>query len=326
MRRREFIALLGSAAVAWPLGARAQPTPQVPRVGFVYPGSKTVTSSRIEAILSGLRVSGFAAPAQIELVVRTAEGDPVQITPLVTEVMATTVNVFIANGPAVLNAARSATRTTPIVAIDLETDPVASGAAATLARPGGIVTGVFLDFPNFTAKWLEMLVETSSKLSRVAVLWDPATGPVQMESIKRAGEELKLQLDIIEVQRPSDFEGALSVASQRGAGAMAILSSPLISPNVQVLADMALRNRVPAITLFPDFARAGGLLAYGPNLLNLYRLTGVVAGKILRGANPADLPIERPAKFETVLNMRTAHALGLSVPTPLLLRADEVIE
>jgi putative tryptophan/tyrosine transport system substrate-binding protein len=273
-----------------------------------------------------LRVSGFAAPAQIELVVRTAEGDPAQITTLVTEIMASTVNVFIANGPAVLNAARSATRTIPIVAIDLETDPVASGAAATLARPGGNITGVFLDFPDFTAKWLEMLVETSSKLSRVAVLWDPETGPVQMESIKRAGEGLKLQLDIIEVQRPSDFEGAFSVASQRSPGAMAILSSPLISPNVQVLAELALRNRFPAITLFPDFARAGGFLAYGPNLLNLYRLTGVVAGKVLRGANPADLPIERPAKFETVLNMRTAHALGLSIPTSLLLRADEVIE
>jgi len=325
MRRREFIRVLGGAA-AWPLVARAQQTPQVPRVGFVYPGSKTVTPSRIDAILSVLRVSGFAAPAQVELVVRTAEGDPAQITTLVAETMASTVNVFIANGPAVLKAARSATRTIPIVAIDLETDPVASGAAATLARPGGNITGVFLDFPNFTAKWLEMLVETSSNLSRVAVLWDPETGPVQMESIKRAGEGLKLQLDIIEVQRPSDFEGAFLVASQRSPGAMAILSSPLISPNVQVLAELALRNRFPAITLFPDFARAGGFLAYGPNLLNLYRLTGVVAGKVLRGANPADLPIERPTKFETVLNMRTAHALGLSVPTSLLLRADEVIE
>jgi putative ABC transport system substrate-binding protein len=328
MRRREFITLLGGTTVAWPLAARAQQTPQVPKVGFVYPGSKTATPSRIEAILSGLRVSGFAAPAQIELVVRTAEGDPAQLTPLIAEVMAATVNVFIANGPAALRVARSATRTIPIVAIDLETDPVASGAAATLARPGGNITGVFLDFPDFTAKWMEMLVESSSKLSRIAVLWDPATGPAQMESIKKAGEALKLQLelDIIEVQRPSDFEAAFSAASQRSASAMVILSSPLISANVQVLAELALRNRLPAITLFPDFARAGGLLAYGPNLLNLYRLTGVLAGKVLRGANPAELPIERPAKFETVLNMRTAHALGLSVSTSLLLRADEVIE
>jgi putative tryptophan/tyrosine transport system substrate-binding protein len=326
LKRREFITLLGGAAVACPIGARAQQTPQVPRVGLVYPGSKTALPSRIEAILTGLRVSGFAAPAQIELVVRTAEGDPAQIAPMVAQVIDAKVNVFIANGPAVLHAARIATRTVPIVALDLETDPIASGAAATLAHPGGNTTGVFLDFPDFTAKWVEMLVESSPKLSRVAVLWDPTTGPVQVEAIKKAGEALKLELAIIDVQRPADFEGAFATVSARRAGALVILSSPLISPNVQVLAELALRNRIPAITLFPDFARAGGLLAYGPNLLNLYRLTGVHAGKVLHGANPAELPIERPTKFERVLNMRTANALGISIPTSLLLRADEVIE
>jgi putative tryptophan/tyrosine transport system substrate-binding protein len=326
MQRREFITLLSGAAAAWPVATRAQPTPEVPRVGFIYPGSKAATASRIEAILSGLRVSGYAAPAQIEIVVRTAEGDPAQIAPLVSEVIAKTVNVIIANGPPVLHAARSATRTIPIVAIDLETDPVASGVATTLARPGGNITGVFLDFPDFAAKWMEMLVESSPKLARAAVLWDPVTGAVQMESVKKAGETLNVQLEIVEVRRPSDFDAAFLMASQRGVGAVVMLSSPLISPNVQVLAELALRHRFPAITLFPDFARAGGLLAYGPNLLSLYRLAGVLAGKVLRGANPAELPIERPTKFETVLNMRTAHALGISIPTSLLLRADEVIE
>jgi putative tryptophan/tyrosine transport system substrate-binding protein len=326
MRRRQFITLLGGAAIAWPLAARAQQTPEVPRVGFVYPGSKAATAPRIEAILSGLRVSGYAAPAQIEMVVRTAEGDPAQIASLVKDVIGKTVNVLIANGPPVLHAARSATRTVPIVAIDLETDPVASGVAATLARPGGNITGVFLDFPDFTGKWLEMLIESSPKLPRAAVLWDPITGPVQMEAVNKAGETLNVQLDIVEVQRPSDFDGAFSTASHRGVGAMVILSSPLIAPNVQALAELALRHRLPAITLFPDFARAGGLLAYGPNLLSLYRLAGVLAGKVLHGANPAELPIERPTKFETVLNMRTAHALGIAIPTSLLLRADEVIE
>lgn len=172
LKRRELVSLLGGAA-AWPLTARAQQTPEIPRVGFVYPGPKAVMASRIEAIISGLRVSGYAAPAQVEIVARTAEGDPAQIAPLVTEVIAKNVNVIIANGPPVLHAARSATRTIPIVAIDLETDPVASGMAGTLARPGGHITGVFLDFPDFTAKWMEMLVESNPKLSRVAVLWDP---------------------------------------------------------------------------------------------------------------------------------------------------------
>jgi putative ABC transport system substrate-binding protein len=222
-----------------------------------------------------------------------------------------------------VHAARSATRTIPIIAIDLESDPVASGMAVTLARPGGNITGVFLDFPDFTAKWIEMLVESNPKLSRAAVLWDPVTGSVQMEAVKKAGGTLNVQLDVIEARRPSDYGAAFSMASERGAGAMVILSSP---PNVQMLAELALRHRLPAITLFPDFARAGGLLAYGPNLLSLFRLSSIVAGKVLHGANPAELPIERPTKFETVLNMRTAHALGISIPTSLLLRAVEVIE
>jgi len=325
MKRREFITLLGGAA-AWPLAVRAQQAAEAPRVGFVYPGPKAVMAPHMEAIVTGLGTSGYAAPTQVEIVARAAEGDPDQIAPLVKEVIGKDVNVIIAAGPLVLHAARSATRTIPIIAIDLESDPVASGMAATLARPGGNITGVFLDFPDFTAKWMEMLVESNPKLSRAAVLWDPSTGPVQMEAVGKAGGTLNVQLDITEVRRPSDFDAAFSMASQRGAGAMVMLSSPLIADNVQMLAELTLRHRFPAITLFPDFARTGGLLAYGPNLLSLLRLSGIVAGKVLRGANPAELPIERPTKFETVLNMRTAHALGLSIPTSLLLRADEVIE
>ncbi len=283
-------------------------------------------AARMEAIATGLQASGYAAPAQVEIVARAAEGDSDQIAPLVKEVIGKNVSVIVAAGPLVVHAARSATHTIPIIAIDLETDPVASGMAATLARPGGNVTGVFLDFPDFTAKWMEMLVESNPKLSRTAVLWDPATGPVQVEAVRKAGGTLNVQLDITDVRQPSDFDAAFSMASQHGSGAMVMLSSPLIADNVQTLAALALRHRFPAITLFPDFARAGGLLAYGPNLLSLLRLSGVVAGRVLRGANPAELPIERPTKFETVLNMRTAHVLGLSIPTSLLLRADEVIE
>jgi putative tryptophan/tyrosine transport system substrate-binding protein len=325
MRRRAFITLLGGTA-AWPLAAHAQHPAEAPRVGFVYPGPKAVMALRMQAIETGLRASGYEAPTQVEIVARTAEGDPDQIAPLVKEVIGKNVNVLIAAGPLVVHAARAATRTIPIIAIDLESDPVASGIAATLARPGGNITGVFLDFPDFTAKWMEMLVESNPKLSRAAVLWDPVTGPVQMEAVGKAGGTLNVKLDITEVRRPSDFDAAFSMAGQRGAGAIVMLSSPLIADNVQMLAELTLRHRFPGITLFPDFARAGGLLAYGPNLLSLLRLSGVVAGKVLRGANPAELPIERPTKFETVLNMRTAHALGLSIPTSLLLRADEVIE
>src|ERR1700745_4111457 len=167
MRRREFVKLFMGSAVAWPLTARAQQqTSEIPRFGFVYQGSQAAMALRIEAILSGLRVSGYAAPAQVEIVGRAAQGDPAQIAPLVAEVIAKNVSVIMASGPLILNAARSATRTIPIVAIDFETDPVASGVAASLARPGGNITGVCLDFPDFTAKWMEMLVECNPKLSR----------------------------------------------------------------------------------------------------------------------------------------------------------------
>jgi putative tryptophan/tyrosine transport system substrate-binding protein len=263
VKRREFILALSSAGLAWPLAARAQQTPEVPRIGFVYAGSKAAAALRIEAILSGLRVSGYAAPAQVEIVARTAEGDPAQIAPLVAEVIAKNVNVFIVNGPAVLHAAHLATRTIPIVALDLETDPVASGVAASLARPGGNITGIFLDFPDFMAKCMEMLVESNPKISRVAVLWDLTAGTVQMESVKKAAEKMNVELDVLEVKRPSDFDTAFLMASQHGAGGMVMLSSPLIAPNVQVLAELALRHRFPAVTLFPDFARAGAYWLMG---------------------------------------------------------------
>ena len=168
MRRRDFIRLVGTAAT-WPIAARAQQKSEIPRVGFVYQGSQAAMANRLEGVLSGLRDSGYAAPAQVEIVARAAEGDPARIAPLVAEVIAKNASVIMASGPLVLNAARSATRTIPIVAIDLETDPVTSGVAATLARPGGNITGVFLDFPDFTAKWMEILIECNPKLSRAAV-------------------------------------------------------------------------------------------------------------------------------------------------------------
>src|SRR5690349_4756203 len=242
MRRRDFIRGI-AGSVVWPFAVRAQQTSEIPRFGFVYQGSQAAMALRIEAILSGLRVSGYAAPAQVEIMGRAAEGDPAKIDPLVAEVIANNVSVIMASGPLILNAARSATRTIPIVAIDFETDPVASGVAASLARPGGNITGVFLDFPDFTAKWMEMLVESNPKLSRAAVLWDPDTGPVQIESVKKAAEKLNVELDVLEVQRPSDFDTAFLMANQRGASAMVMLSSPLIAPSVQVLAELALRHR-----------------------------------------------------------------------------------
>jgi len=325
MRRREFIAFLGGALTGFLRAARAEQA-KVPRIGFLYPGPQALVAVRLEAMLNGLRAAGYSAPAQVELVVRVAEGDPARIAPMLAEIIGQNVDVIFANGPAVLDAARSTTRSIPIVALDLETDPVGSGLIANLAHPGGNITGVFLDFPDFTAKWLELLKESNPKLSRVAVLWDPASGHTQKKAVEQAAGSLNIQLDVFEIRTPSDFDAAFASASRQGAGAVLMLSSPLIGANVQTLALLAVRHGLPAITLFPDFARAGGLLAYGPNLLDLYRQVGLMGGKVLQGTKPAELPIERPAKFELVLNLRTAKALGISIATSVLLRADEVIE
>ena len=324
MKRRQFLGGLASAWTAWPIMARAQESS--PRVGYVYTGSKALVASRLEAISRGLRESGLASPQQVEFVVRVTDGDPGLMTPMIDEVLASKVNVFIANGPAALRVARAKSPTIPIVAIDLESEPLQAGFAASLAHPGGNTTGVFMDFPDFTPKCLQLLQESSTGLSRVAILWDPAVGPVQLDAVKQAAVSMKIDLDIFEAARSSEFEKAFSVAEQRGIKAMIILSSPLIPGNVQMLSELALRHHLAAVTLFPDFARVGGLMAYGPNLLDLIRQVGVMSGKILQGRKPGDLPIERPSKFELILNLRTAKALDLNVAPGLLLRADEVIE
>lgn len=326
MRRREFLGVLGGAAAAWPLAGRAQHAATSPRVGFLFPGPKTVATARIDAILVGVRESGYAAPAQIEMVLRATEGDPTRIAPLAAEIVQAKVDVVFAIGREILEAFRSTTSTVSLVAMDLESDPVASGMVVSVTHPGGNITGVFFDFPSFTTKWLELLKEINPKLSRVAVLWDAATGSTQLNAIRKAATPLDIQIEILELRKQSEFAGAFASARERSSDAMLMLSSPLVSTNGLMLAELAIGHGLPAVTLFPDFARAGGLLAYGPNLLDMYRQSGVLMGKVLKGTKPADLPIERPTNFQLVLNLKTAKALGISIPTSVLLRADEVIE
>jgi ABC-type uncharacterized transport system substrate-binding protein len=281
---------------------------------------------RVEALLSGVRAGGFGGPEQVEIVLRTTDGDPTRIGPLAAEVIERNVDVILAISSVMVQVFRKSTNTIPIVALDLETDPVGSGLVASLTRPGGNLTGLFFDFPDFTKKWLELLREAIPQLTRVAVLWDPATAATQRNAVQQAASALAIELDILEVRTRSDFEEAFATARQRSADAALMLASPLIGGNAQSLAELAIHHRLPAVTLFPDFARAGGLLAYGVNILDMYRQTGIMVGKVLQGRKPAELPIERPTKFELVLNLRAAKRLGLEIPTSVLLRADEVIE
>ena len=324
MRRRDLITLLSGAA-AWPLAARAQ-TANVQKVGFLYPGPLAAAKTRIPPFLEGLRLAGFRVPEEVEVLSQIADGDPARLSPLAAELIARKVDAIAAISTGAVQVVRAATAAIPIVAHDLETDPVATGLVASLARPGGNITGFFFDFPEFRTKWLQLLQEAVPQLSSVAALWDPATGPYQLKAIKEAAGLLKLNLRILEGRSPADLDGAVLAAAQSKVDALLILSSPVFGANSKRIADLTLGHRLPAVTLFPDFARAGGLMAYGPNLLDTYRQLGGMVAKVLRGTKPADLPVELPTKFELVINLKTAKALGIDVPLFLQQRADEVIE
>jgi|FEC22Drversion2_1045045.scaffolds.fasta_scaffold00409_11 putative tryptophan/tyrosine transport system substrate-binding protein len=324
MKRRHVSRLLAGASL-WPLTVHAQSNSEAPKVGFISTGSEQLAPTRIEAIVSGLKASGHALP-QVEMVVRVTGGDPSKLRPMVAEVIARKVSVLVAAGPAALRELRAATSTLPIIAYDFETDPVAEKYAQSIARPGGNVTGVFLDLPNFSGKWIELLRELVPQLSRIALIWDPATGRVQVDTLSKIAGGLNIQTDLLEAHARSDFAGVFAVAKDRGAGAIILLSSPLIINNVQELAQLERRHRLPVITLFSEFPRSGGLISYGPNLMAANKQAGVMAGKVLAGSTPATMPIERPSIFELIVNRRAAEELGLAIPASIEARADEVIE
>jgi putative ABC transport system substrate-binding protein len=326
MKRRAFITLLGGAA-AWPLAARAQQSSgRVPRIGLLFPGTETVAPARIAALREGLRAVGYREPDQVELIIRVTGGDPSRIGPMASELIERKVDVLVPISPAAVQAVTSLTSTIPIVAFDLETDPIGSGLVKSLARPGGNVTGVFFDFPEFSKKWLELMKETLPRLARIGVLWDPATGLTQLRAIEAVAAIMRIELDIAEVRALAELDGAMAAASRRNVDALVMLSTPLIGGSSKRLADFTLQRRLPAVTLFPDFARSGGLMGYGPNIHNGFHQTARMVAKVLQGTKPADLPVELPTKFELVVNLKTAKAIGIELPTSVLLRADEVIE
>jgi len=326
MQRRQFIVLFGGVAVAWSLDAGAQQAPTLKKVGFLYPGPVTASSARIAAFLDGLRSAGFQVPEQIDFIARIADGDPARLAPLAAELVEQKVDVIVTVGSAAARIVRSATTTIPIVAHDLDTDPVASGLIASLAKPSGNVTGFFFGFPEFRMKWVELLKEAIPNLTSVAVLSDPATGPSQVKAVEEAAGVLGLKVQILETQRREDIVSAFVDATRLNVGAVLVLSSPVLLADLKMVADLALKHKLATVTFFGEFARAGGLMAYGPNLLDTYRQVGGMVGKVLHGARPANLPAELPTKFELVVNRGTAKKLGLMIPQSVLLRADEVIE
>ncbi|MGB7620161.1 MAG: ABC transporter substrate-binding protein [Pseudolabrys sp.] len=326
MRRREFLALLSGTIVGWPVAARSQQTTKSRTIGFLYPGMAAGAPKRIAAMLSGVQTAGFRGAEEVEVLTKVTGGEPSLLAPMAADLVKRKVDLIFAVSSAGVRAAQSATTTIPIVATDFESDPVGAGLVASVSRPGGNITGVFLDFPDFGKKWLESLRETVPQLTEVGVFWDPATGPVQLKAVETAARALNLKLEILEARRPADLDGLMLSAKNRGVGGLLFLSSPIFGTDTKRVADLVLAQRLPAMMIFTDFARDGGLMAYGPNLLSIFRQGGVLAGKILRGEKAADLPVETPTKFEFVLNLKTAKVLGINVPQSVLLRADEVIE
>ena len=255
---------------------------------------------------------------------RKPSGDPPQYAEGAAELVRMKVDViWAANAPAV-RAAYAATRTIPIVAQDFTTDPIAEGYVQSYSRPGGNVTGVFLDAPEFAGKWVELLKTMVPGLSGVVVLWDPSPGAVHLHALERAAVSFGVRLQVIEVHKPEDIDRAF--ASMHGRpGALIILPSPMLYFQTERLAKLALKYRLPATSIFRMFAAAGGTLAYGPDQASLSARSAALVAKVLDGAKPGDLPVERPSKFELLVNLKTAKALGITIPQSILLRADEVI-
>lgn len=328
MRRRNVIGLLaGTAAGLWPripaFAARKA------HVGFLTLGAEgsPLVNGRVASLREGLTAGrGGLDPADLELIERRSGGVVDRLLPMAADLVAQEVQVICAISPPAVRAAREATRSIPIAALDLETDPVASGWAASLAHPGGNVTGIFLDIPGFNAKTLQLLGEIVPGIRSVAVLWHRASGSLQLDALRAAASGLGVTLDIFEVGSAADFDGAFAAMTKAGARGVIMLSSSLFAGNLDALATLALREKLPAINTFPEYGASGGLIGYGPDLPSLFVQTGFLARKLVQGAPVADQPIERPTRFQLVANLKTAAALNLTLPPSILVSADSVIE
>jgi putative tryptophan/tyrosine transport system substrate-binding protein len=328
MNRREFIAL-GGAAVALPLAARAQQHASY-RIGHLALAAPTDTPppppANWNAFVQGLREAGYIEGRNIAFEHRSAQRQPELFPKLALELAALKVDVIFARGTWALAAAKKATKTIPVVGIDLEIDPVEAGLVESIARPGGNVTGLFLDLSELSGKHLQILKEIIPGASRVAVLGHPDINAPQIRELERVAQSLLMQTQVVEMRNATDLDDAFNTAVNWRADAVIVLSNPLNLAYRARIAEVAAKAGLPTIYLYRAHVGAGGLLSYGPDLPDMFRRCGVYVGRILGGTKPADLPIERPARFELVVNLKTAKGLRITVPEIILVRTDEVIE
>jgi len=319
MKRREFIGLVGGA-MALPLVALAQNSgPR--KIGVLFPGVLGADRERLisEGLISELGSEKFI------LIVRSAEGNDELLAKYANE-LAASMDVIIAIASGSLIAARQASQTVPIVALDLESDPIATGAARSLNRPGGNVTGIFLDAPEIAGKWIQIIREVLPQIHKVALLYDTHLDQTQLKSGEDTARKIGIETLRLGIDQPGEFRNAFQRAVEAKVDAMLVHSSPIFVDQAPVIAELSREFRLPSIGLFPIYAKVGGLISYGPNNFGLIKQAGGIAGKILRGAKAAEFPIQRPIYVSFLINMRAAKLLHLTIPPSLSALADEVIE
>ena len=326
MRRIAIILALGILLA--PLAADAQQAGKVPRVGWLGVGSAPATVHLVEAFRQGLRELGYVEGKDIVIEYRWAEGRFERLPDLAADLVRLKVDVILAVVQLAALAAKDATKTIPIVTA-AATDPVESGLVASLARPGGNITGLTLTAgPEIVGKQLGLLKEAVPKVSRVAVLWNPTNPAAEpfLREVEGAARSLRLQLQLLEVRGPDEFESAFSAMTRGRAGALLVLTDPMFFLHRTRLADFATKSRLPAMLTFREYVEAGGLMGYAASLPDLWRRAPTFVDKILKGTKPADLPMQQPTRFDLVINLKTAKAIGLTIPQSFLLRADHVIQ
>ena len=329
MRRRAFITLLGGAAAAWPLAARAQQRERVWRIGVLLPFAEDhpVGQARVAAFVQGLRQLGWTDGHNVRIDYRWSAGDSDNIRKFASELIALGPDVVMPFTSAAVTALRQATSTVPIV-FAVVADPVGAGYVESLARPGGNVTGFAAQEYAVGGKWMELLKEIVPRLTRVAVLRDSAiaAGPGQFGALQAVAPSFGVELRPIDLHDPSGIEHGIAAFAKGPNNGLIVTGSPSATLHRNLIITLAARHKLPAIYYERSFADAGGLISYGPDFIDQCRRAAGYVDRILRGEKAADLPVQAPTKYELVLNLKTAKALGLDVPDTLLARADEVIE
>jgi putative ABC transport system substrate-binding protein len=325
VKRREFITLLGGAA-AWPLAARAQQTQKLPTIGFLGSSTASAESQRVAAFVQRLRELGWIEGRTVAIEVRWGEGRNERYADIAAEFVRLKVDVIVTQGTATVIAARQATSVIPIVFAGAA-DPVGNDLVASLARPGGNVTGLSNQGTDLAAKRLELLREIVPAFGRVAIIGNVGNPAIvlEMREVQAAARMLGLEVAILEIRRAEDIASAFPALQVR-ADALYVAADPLLGTNRIRINTLALGARLPTMHDFREYVEAGGLMSYGPNLVDVFRRSADFVDKILRGTKPGDIPVEQPTKFDLVINLATAKALRLAIPESFLVRADEVIE